>query len=546
MDRKLVLAYVDSLRTDMLRQAIDEGRAPTFSRLVKRGTLVDGCVSSFPSVTPVASAEMVTGAATDDHWIPGMNWYHRVERRYVEYGSSLEATRAFGFFRSLHDLVYNMNLAHLNPAVETVFETLDDRGVRTASTPFLIYRGRHRHDVTLAGLTGRAIDAGLLKFHYGTWGPKELFYGDLYSSMEVPCKPSHVPGRRDPYSACCAAELIARDRFDFLLLSFPDNDNYSHRHGPLESGTSIERADLCMAEVVRAAGGIDPFLSRHALILLADHAHTEVDRALDVIGWMDDRWRVLRPSADEPQKAELAVSPTSRAAHVYLLGGGDAPEPGTERHRLVRSHAARLEGVELVIWTEDGDGEPIVRTALPSGAHPEPAAVVVERDGRRLDFRPDRSPDPGGPRLGRPRRSSRGRGSERETVLDRRGRAWSIRGNLEALEAAVESGRIETPVYPDALARLWSAARGPHSGDIMISAALGFECVDWGGVTHVPGGSHGSLRREDSEGPLLFNGCGPDEPGYPRSADDPWALRDVAEVIRSHFHPGGATVGPDL
>ena len=92
--KKLVLAYVDSLRTDMLRRAISEGRAPTFGRLVKRGVLIEDCVSSFPSVTPVASAEMVTGVAGDRHWISGMNWYHRVERRYVEYGSSLEASRA--------------------------------------------------------------------------------------------------------------------------------------------------------------------------------------------------------------------------------------------------------------------------------------------------------------------------------------------------------------------------------------------------------------------------------------------------------------------
>ena len=66
-------------------------------------------------MTPVACAEMVTGVGADRHWISGMNWYHRLERRYVEYGSSLDATRAFGVFRALYDLVYNMNLAHLGP-----------------------------------------------------------------------------------------------------------------------------------------------------------------------------------------------------------------------------------------------------------------------------------------------------------------------------------------------------------------------------------------------------------------------------------------------
>ena len=135
-DKKLVLTYVVSLRTDMLQRAVAEDRAPTFAALIERGVLVPDCVSSFPSVTPVACSELVTGVGAERHWISGMNWYHRLERRYVEYGSSLDATRAFGVFRALYDLVYNMNLAHLSPEVETLFERLDDEGARTACTPY--------------------------------------------------------------------------------------------------------------------------------------------------------------------------------------------------------------------------------------------------------------------------------------------------------------------------------------------------------------------------------------------------------------------------
>ncbi len=169
--KKLVLTYVDSLRTDMLERTVAAGRAPNFGALLERGVLIGDCVSSFPSVTPVACSELVTGVGAELHWISGMNWYHRLERRYVEYGSSLEATRAFGVFRALYDLVYNMNLAHLSPEIETLFESLDDAGERTACTPFLIYRGRHRHEVSLDGLLRRAVDATKLKFHHHTWGP---------------------------------------------------------------------------------------------------------------------------------------------------------------------------------------------------------------------------------------------------------------------------------------------------------------------------------------------------------------------------------------
>jgi len=382
--KKLVLTYVDSLRTDMLDRAIAEDRAPTFAALLERGVLIPDCVSSFPSVTPVACAEMVTGVGADGHWISGMNWYHRLERRYVEYGSSLDATRAFGVFRALYDLVYNMNLAHLSPEVETLFEQLDDAGARTACTPFLIYRGRHRHQVSLDGLLRRAVDATRLKFRHHTWGPGDLFYGDLYASREVPCKPSSIPGSRDGYSACCAVELVKGDLFDFLLFSLPDNDNYSHRHGPEASVESISKADHCFAKLVDAAGGLDRFLDEHALILLGDHAQTPVRRGLPLADILGRDWKVLQPSEERPEAAQLAVSPTGRAAHVYLLPG----EGPRAEHAEVLRRLTETEGVDLTCWLEGVDGRPLDRLE-PGMPVAGGEVAVVERPEGQLRFRPE-------------------------------------------------------------------------------------------------------------------------------------------------------------
>ncbi len=500
--KKLVLTYVDSLRTDMLQLAAAEGRAPNFAALLERGVLIPDCVSSFPSVTPVACAEMVSGCGSDEHWISGMNWYHRLERRYVEYGSSLEATRAFGVFRALYDLVYNMNLAHLNPAVETLFERLDDSGLRTACTPFLIYRGRNRHQVSLEGLPRRAVDATQLKFRHHTWGPAELFYGDLYASREVPCRSTSIPGNRDGYSSCCAAELARADGFDFLLFSLPDNDNYSHRHGPEASVESIAKADYCFGKLVDATGGLDAFLEQHALILLADHAQTPVHRGLPLAELLGRRWSVLQPSEDRPERAQLAVSPTGRAAHVYLLPSERDPADGEE----VRRALTEIEGVDLVCRLEDAAGLPLQRRelGLPAGGE---TTAVVERAGRQLRFRPGKE------------------------IADLRGGGWGVEGDLDVLEARIEDGRLVSDTYPDPLARTWSALTGPHAGDFVLSLELGYEAVDWGGVTHAGGGSHGSLHAGDSLGPLLFVGCGPADP----SDRDQWTLRDVAPAVLEHF-----------
>ena len=502
MDAKnLILAYVDSLRTDMLLRAVEEGRAPTLAALIERGALVEDCVSSFPSVTPVACAEIATGTGADGHWIGGMDWYHRLERRYVEYGSSLEASRAFGVFRSLYDLVYNMNLSHLNPGVETLFERLDDLGVRTACTPFLIYRGRHRHQVSLEGLLRRAVDATRLKFRHHTWGPRDLFYGDLYSSRELPCKATSIPGARDEYSACCAAELVRTGEFDFLLLSLPDNDNYSHRYGPEATIESIAKVDGCLAKVVEAGGGLDRFLAGHALIVLADHAQTEVHRGLPLSDLLAREWSVLQPSESDPERAQLAVSPTARAAHVYLLpAAAEQPDP-----EAVREALTAIEGVDLVCRLETADGDPLLRAE--PGAPGPGAWAVVERREVSLRFRP---------------------GTE---VSDQRGGGWTVEGDLAALQATVGDGTLSSDTYPDPLARVWSALSSPHAGDFVLSLTPGYEAVDWGGVSHAGGGSHGSLHAGDSLGPLLFVGCGPDD-----AIDRPqWALRDIAPVVYEHF-----------
>ena len=198
--RKLILAVIDALKPEMLERAVEQGRAPALATLMRHGTYVRDCVSSFPSVTPVAAASIATGVGPADHNIPSMNWYHRGERRYVEYGSSFEASRAFGVMRSLQDTVYNMNMAHLSRACKTVFEHLADAGVRTAGTTYLIYRGRTRHRVGEDGVYSRLARAS--GFRHAVWGPDELFYADLFASRKTDCRGLlGMPGQRDQHTA---------------------------------------------------------------------------------------------------------------------------------------------------------------------------------------------------------------------------------------------------------------------------------------------------------------------------------------------------------
>src|SRR5271167_39651 len=146
MPPKLVLCVIDAMAPAMLERAIAAGVAPVLEKLIQSGRYLPSCVAAFPSVTPVCAASIVTGTGQDAHRIPAMNWYHREEGRYVEYGSSFRSAQRFGIARQLTDTVYNMNRADLAAETPTVFESLDDAGVRTAGTTYLMYRGRHRHE----------------------------------------------------------------------------------------------------------------------------------------------------------------------------------------------------------------------------------------------------------------------------------------------------------------------------------------------------------------------------------------------------------------
>jgi hypothetical protein len=109
-----------------------------------------------------------------------------------------------------------------------------------------------------------------------------------------------------------------------------------------------------------------------------------------------------------------------------------------------------------------------------------------------------------------------------------------VDGALAGLELDRADGVLASRVYPNCLGRLWSALNCAGAGDVLMSAARGYEFVDWGGGDHVGGGSHGSLRRGDSLGPLAFVNCGPNLDGG-AARERPWSIGDVFGIVLDHF-----------
>ena len=440
----------------MVERAIATGQAPALAEIVERGDAASTTASAaFPSVTPVCAATIATGARQDRHHIPAMNWYSRAERRYVEYGSSSRRAALRHRPPARRHRLQHERASTCRRGRRTVFEALDDADVRTAGTTYLMYRGRHRHELAREHGAGARSPATLLRRPVD--GPARAL---LRRPLRQPrrraaARSSGMPGVRDQHAGCVGAYLVEHDLFDFLLLSLPDNDTHSHKHGPHAQVESIAAADRQIERVMHAAGGTDAFLDEHAVIV--------VRRPLARAGRATDRRSTTRSAtgtslaAARPRAAERR----DRAVPVAARGDGLRARRGGARDALL----------------------PRLVAAARRARRRRPRAVARRRRGRdRRRARGELRFAPGGD-VARPRAAAR----------------WTRRRRpRRSLGAAIERRRCSTPDYPDALARVWAALTCPTSGDVLLSAAPGYEFPDWGGVAHVGGGSHGSLHRVDS------------------------------------------------
>src|SRR5437764_6151322 len=222
MAKKLILIIVDGMTPAAFERAVESGRAPSLTLLAANGTY-RRATSVFPSLTPVCLSSIATGSSPAQHHIPHLVWWHRDERRIVEYGSSFSALRAAGMAQSITDTIYNMNAQHLSRDVSTVYETLEADGLTTAAINITCYRGGTKYVPTPPWVTKPA------------YGPKRFFYYSLFESDETGAPlavRNRAAGSTDAYASVVGRWLVTRDGFDFLAYYLSDFDYASHAHGP--------------------------------------------------------------------------------------------------------------------------------------------------------------------------------------------------------------------------------------------------------------------------------------------------------------------------
>jgi hypothetical protein len=502
--RRLLLVVIDGLGSDPLRRAIADGHAPNIRTMLDAGARFDDAISPFPSLTPVCLASIITGAGPDRHRIPSLGWYDRGKDRFIEYGSSFAAAGVEGTWQGVRDVVLDLNHMHLAEEPPTLFERVQDAGMRAASINYLVSRGRTRH--TIKHDYGPVRRAAKRIGVHSLYGPDHLYFGELYGSLR-PILPQVGFKRPTDWGGGHIARWLMRNTgVEFVLLYLGQHDVASHKAGPDSTQQAIRVADRAIGRTMGALGGVEPFLERFGVMLCADHGQTQVHHHASLEDVFDDVVLYRGRRAGRPaSECDLAVIGSNRVAMAYRTRQshhGHKEDHGTPEDRWIAERACESPAADIAVFIDDGE--------------------IIVLNGTGGELRARRDVVHGTPTL-------------RCALGHDPGDRWVIGGDRELLDLSLDEGVLMYGDYPDALQRVSSAVDCINTGDVLVSAVPGYEFTDIGGSAHT-GGSHGSLHVTDSTAPLVSIGL---EDATSEGLGTV-RLTDIVPLATAHLGLGGA------
>lgn len=468
LQKRVVYVVVDGMSTVAFEQAIASGRAPAFAFLRDRASYVRDSVAVFPTITPCATASLITGETPARHGIPGMCWYDRDAQRFVNYGQSPRAAIVEGVSQIVRDVMGNLNSKHLSPDVQTIHEQLHARGLTSASINFMVFRGPFVRE-----LEPSLLEKLLFRKHLpaAIAGPKEHYFADVVSGPAGGCtkfprgrKLEHRIHATDGWAACVTRELIEKDAADMILFYLHENDHTSHKEGPSSQVDNLVAADEHLAYVLESLGSWERTAEEVGFVVTSDHSQSPIadadDHVLDLGDLLGD-FSQVRPRRGKERFGDndLAVAGNGRVGFVYL----NEKRRQDLRRNVVRT-LADAPSTDQVMWVEDD-------------------ICHVETARGSLTFR-------------------EAQGSF-GAVVDERGNKWEYEGDLEAVGGVTEADGIRTPEYPLAMWRIKCALGLARMGDVVVTPKLTYEYKDLAGGDHRGGGDHASLHAQDSLIPFL-------------------------------------------
>ena len=486
--KKVLLIVIDAASPWAMKPALDAGRLPTLAKLGERGEWNWEGASIFPSITPAATSSIATGHYPIHTGIGGAAWYERSREDLHYYGDDFWVIAREGFGTFLRDFLEKLNGDRLR--VPTLFQLVERAGLRATCINYLIFKGDVPHRADTPDLL--ALMPGAPP-HFTLYGPSHLLLGDWVSTpapggsiMAPSGGATHRFGMDDASTATLLHQIAeAGDGGDFMLAYFADNDYRSHEVGPLKAVPVLERIDAALAGFFERAGGMDRFLESHAIVMTSDHSHCDIvdDKraaSIDLTALLAD-FTPARLADGWRHGDEIMICPNMRAAQIYFRV---VSAPILERATEAMLSDTR---VDQVIW---------------QACLVEPSArgyKVATADRGRLHFWTGEDTSHAGA----------------SSAVDDHGTTWHWRGDLSAVDAQVDHGRLVYRDYPNAFERLAGGVGFDDGGDVWVTAKPGHELMAEGGSVHAGGGSHAALHLLDSTTPVLLAGA-PDGITLPR------------------------------
>lgn len=249
----IVLLY-DSLMSKPLQQAIQEGKAPAFDFLMKRGSFYPQVVSSYPTMSVAIDSTILTGSYPDHHHVPGLIWFNEQEQTTVSYGSGPHETIVNGVANVLQHSAIHLNQQHLSKQVQTIYEKLAQQNVQAASINGLIYRGGTAHELYVPGLLSHM---NTLPRQLTVNGPELLSLGVLAQYNKDNDRHNYAWdkfGFNNKFTVNELALLIKNNQLaPFTFAYLPDADTLLHKHGP-DDLQAIEQADQSLQQLLDLFG----------------------------------------------------------------------------------------------------------------------------------------------------------------------------------------------------------------------------------------------------------------------------------------------------
>jgi hypothetical protein len=488
--------------------ALRRGELPLLSQLAERGALDFNCLSIFPSVTPAATASIVTGRYPSGHGIAGMSWLNPSTQRISYFGDDVWTVLSRGIGAFVSGFLLHLNGDHLQ--APTLFQLVERAGRRAACFNHIVFRGDVRHEVSQPLLL-RLLPS--VAARTTVEGPSWLCLGDFVASTPPGVHPEahggvfNRFGLDDEGTASFLRQVAsATDLPDFSVAYFADYDFDSHQRGPHRAMATLRRLDERLSTILDAWGGLDRVLTELGIVLTADHSHSDVGEGESAgipLEAILGAYACADPAAPPRNGDDLVLCPNMRAAEIYCRRDGPDFVEG------VCATLLKEPRTDQVIWRQPETDADLFH--------------VATADRGRLRFR----------------RARHGSGA----VRDDYGGAWHVCGELAAIDAAVEGGIVRYGVYPNALERIACGVDHPRSGRLWVTARPGCEFEATGQSVHHGAGSHGTLHENDSVVPLLVAGMDIHLPLGPRSR-----IVDVAPLclhaldLESRFLPGESHV----